>query len=127
RVEGINRGLVTFGFEPAQDMARRFARVGEPRFHAAAHVEEQRDAHAGEVAPEIGDAPHLAGIEDLEIAGGQILDEPAFVIANDRAHTNEVDAGFERRNGRRLNDLSGWRLTERDDGGRSNKDEAHTL
>src|SRR5436190_4910293 len=72
------------------------ARIRQRAFHAAAHVEEQADAHAGQIDSKIRDRPGLAPVEDLEVTRGQVLDKAALVIPDDRRDAHEVDAGSKR-------------------------------
>ena len=71
------------------------SRVAELGFHAAADVEQQGDAHAGDVAAEVGDRAWFGPVEDLEVARREVLNEAAFVIADHCGDANEVDARFE--------------------------------
>ena len=82
-------------------MGRRLARVPQPAFHAAADVEEHRDADAGGVALEIGDCASFAAVEHLEVARLQILNEAAPVIADNGGNPHDVDARLERNDRRR--------------------------
>ena len=44
---------------------------------------------------EIGDRSGNAAVEDFEVAHRQVLDEPAFLVADDGGDANEVDARLE--------------------------------
>ena len=50
---------------------------------------------------------------DLEIARGQVLDEPALLVADHRGDPDEVDARLERRDGRLPGLLALWRRLTR--------------
>ncbi len=96
RVEREDGGFVP-RVEPAERVRRRLARVLQMPFHAAADVEEQRDADAGDVAAKIRDGARTSVLEDLEVAGGQVLDESTLVISDDGRNADQIDARSERR------------------------------
>ncbi len=74
----------------------------ESRLHAAADVEQQADAHAGDVAPEVLDGPGNASLENLEVARLEVLNQTALLIADHCGDPNEVDARLEAGHRRRL-------------------------
>ena len=88
--------------EPAENVARGFARVLELSLHAATDVEEQRHADAGHIAAEVRDRLCKPRVRHFEVACAQILDEPSFAIAHHRRHPHQVYPGLERRHRRRL-------------------------
>ncbi|OLB60820.1 MAG: hypothetical protein AUI11_12340 [Acidobacteria bacterium 13_2_20CM_2_66_4] len=65
-------------------------------FHAAAHVEQQRNADAGGVAAEICNRPLLTAVEDLEIVSVEVLNESTLVVAHHRGDSHQIDARLER-------------------------------
>ena len=77
--------------------------------HAAAGVEQQRNAHRGLLGAKIGNRTALAPVEQLEIRPLQVLHDPTALVANDRAHRHQVDSATERRDVR----LSRRRLRQR--------------
>jgi hypothetical protein len=95
RVEGEDRRFVAT-IEPAQNMGRCLARVGETPFHAAADVEEQGDTDAGGVGTEIRDGAWPPAVEHLEIVRRQIAHEPALVVAHHSCDADDINAGLER-------------------------------
>jgi len=83
----------------AQHVARGRARVFETRRqpHAAADVEQQRNAHRRVVVgTEIDEIPSHAPLFDDEVVLAEIPREPALAIPHDRGDRNEVDRGAER-------------------------------
>ena len=93
-VEGEDRRFVAT-IEPAQNMDRGLARVGETPFHAAADVEEQGDTDAGGVGTEIRDGARPPAIEHLEIVRRQIAHEPALVVAHHSCDADDINARLE--------------------------------
>ena len=92
RVEGEDRPFVPAGLEPAQKMARGFARLAHQTFHAAADVKQQGHADAGKIGTKIADgAPHAA-VEDFEVPLRQVAHETALSVADNRRHAHEIDA-----------------------------------
>jgi hypothetical protein len=69
--------------------------VGQVAFHAAADIEQERNAHTRRMGTKIGDGARAAGIEHLEVARGEIANESSFVISHDCRDTHNVDAGPE--------------------------------
>ena len=95
RIQREDRRLVLLGIEPAEDVPGRIARVVEPCLHAAADIEEEGYADRAHVLAELGNRSGNPAVEDFEIAHRQVLDEPAFLVADDGGDANELDARLE--------------------------------
>ena len=94
-VERVNCGFVPH-VEPAQKVFGRLASARQVAFHAAADVEQQRDAHAGRMRAKIGDGAGTTGIEHFEIVRREVADKASLVIANHRGDPDNIDARPER-------------------------------
>jgi hypothetical protein len=66
-VERVHRSLVA-RVEPAQKVSGRFTRAGQMPFHAAADIEQKRDAHTAGLGTEVSNGARPAGVEDFKIA-----------------------------------------------------------
>ena len=65
-------------------MGRGLARTSKIAFHAAADVEEDRDAHAAQLMLDVQRFPELTLVQDLEVLGRKIEDKSALAVANRR-------------------------------------------
>jgi hypothetical protein len=122
-IEGVDCGLVAH-VKPAQKVRRSLAGTRKLALHAAADVEQQRDAHTAHVVAEIGNRAWPAGIQDFEVARGQIAHEPSLMIAHDGRNADNVHSRLER--GHRL--LLGEQFTcqaKTQDNGRDKSDRWH--
>jgi hypothetical protein len=96
RIEREDRRFVARGVEPTEEVIASLPGVRQPRLHAAARVEQQRDGDATRITSKIDDWSALAAIEYREVSNGKVLDESALLVAYDGSHAHEIDRGLER-------------------------------
>ncbi len=96
------RCLIHAGLQSCKQEPRRFTGALQFCGHAAADIEQQRDASRTGLGPHADEWRAPAGIQQLEIARAEVPHQFAFSISNDGCQGHSLHSGLEQRLSRLL-------------------------